>query len=471
MKVLLINPPSHQLLVGNNPKFLDEHRGYNPPLGLLYLAANIVRDGKHEVDILDTLVEELEYEDIGKTIQAKQPDVVGITAMSFTLLDVIKTVKLVKEANPKTIVVLGGPHVYLYPKETIELDGIDYVIIGEGEYSFVKFLEYLEGKQEPSSVPGLVYQDNGKMIKNEPAAIKEVDKIAFPARELAPYQKYNSLLFARSPVTTMFTSRGCPYQCTFCDRPHLGKKFRAHSADFVLGEMENCLQLGIRDFIIYDDTFTIKRDRVMAICKGILERKWDVAWDIRARVNTVDKELLQLLKETGCQGIHYGIESGTEKILKVLNKGITLNQAEEVFKMTRKAGINILAYFMIGCPTEKREDIDETFRVAKQLNPDFIHMTIFTPFPGTQIYFDGLKNGIIPEDVWRDFAKNPTSDFVPPHWNELFSREELEEILLEGYKKFYGRAGYIFKQLLRVRTFDDLKRKTKAGLNVLFPIK
>jgi radical SAM superfamily enzyme YgiQ (UPF0313 family) len=467
MKILLINPPCDQLLVGNNPEFLDEHRGYNPPLGLLYLAAAVVEDGRHEVTVLDSLVEEMTYKDIGKAITDIQPDVAGITTLSFTLLDVVKTVKLIKELCPNTKIVLGGPHVYLYPKETIELDGVDYLIVGEGENTFVKFLEFLEGNCDLPSVPGLVYMDQGKLIKNEPGTIAEIDNIAFPSRQLVPYQKYNSLLFARNPVTTMFTSRGCPYQCTFCDRPHLGKKFRAHSAEYVLREMENCIQLGIKDFIIYDDTFTVNRDRIVAICRGILQRKWDVAWDVRTRLDTVDEELLKLMKKARCQGIHYGIEAGTEKVLKVLNKGITLDLAAKVFGITRKVGIKILAYFMIGCPTETREDIAETFRMAKKLNPDFIHLTIFSPFPGTQIYFDGLKNGIIPKDIWGEFARNPTPDFVPPHWNEFFSRKELEKILIEGYQDFYGRSWYIFKQLLKVRTVGDLKRKAQAGLRVL----
>lgn len=467
MKILLINPPSNQLLIGNNPQFIDEHRGYNPPLGLLYLAAAVIEDGRHEIAILDSLVENISYNDLRNKIKNIQPDVVGITTMSFTLLDVVKTVKLTKEVCPDTKIVLGGPHVYLYPEETIELEGVDYLIVGEGEDAFVKFLEFLEGKCAPAAVPGLVYLDRGKLIKNKPATIAEIDNLAFPSRQLLPYQRYNSLLFARSPVTTMFTSRGCPYQCTFCDRPHLGKTFRAHSAEYVLKEMEHCIQLGIKDFIIYDDTFTVKRDRVIAICRGILENKWDIAWDIRARVDMVDEDLLRLMKKAGCQGIHYGIEAGTEKILKVLNKGITLDHTAEIFGITKKVGIKILAYFMIGCPTETREDIAETFRLAKKLNPDFIHLTIFSPFPGTQIYFDGLTDGIISKDVWREFARNPSSDFVPPHWIEYFSRQELEKMLLEGYQNFYGRSGYIIKQLLKVRTVDDLKRKAKAGLRIL----
>ncbi|MFQ5647469.1 MAG: B12-binding domain-containing radical SAM protein, partial [bacterium] len=246
------------------------------------------------------------------------------------------------------------------------------------------------------------------------------------------------------------------------------KKFRAHSAGFVLKEMESCVELGIRDFIIYDDTFTVNRKRVVAICRGILERKWEISWDIRARVTTVDLELLKLMKKAGCQGIHYGIEAGTEKILRVLQKGITIKQATEVFKMTKRLGIKTLGYFMIGSPTETAQDIEETFRVARRLNPDFIHLTIFTPFPGTQIYFDGLKQGVLSRDIWKEFARNPSPDFIPPHWGEMFTRQELQKMLISGYKGFYGRPGYIIKELLKVKSLSDLRRKARAGLKVLF---
>ncbi|MFQ5647580.1 MAG: B12-binding domain-containing radical SAM protein, partial [bacterium] len=219
MKVLLINPPSRQLLVGNNPKFLDEERGYNPPLGLLYIGTALAREGSHQVRVLDALVEELDYDALRTEIASEKPDVVGITAMSFTLLDVIKVVSLVKKVLPEAVVVLGGPHVYLYPEETLRLEGVDYLIVGEGEFAFLEFMEFLEGKRKRSSVSGLVCQEDGQIKKNAPAVIENVDEISLPDRTLLPYRKYNSLLFAGTPVTTMFTSRGCPYKCTFCDRP------------------------------------------------------------------------------------------------------------------------------------------------------------------------------------------------------------------------------------------------------------
>jgi radical SAM superfamily enzyme YgiQ (UPF0313 family) len=149
-----------------------------------------------------------------------------------------------------------------------------------------------------------------------------------------------------------------------------------------------------------------------------------------------------------------------------LNKGITIDQARQVFDLTRKHKIPILSYFMIGNPSETIDDIQTTFKVMKMLNPDYVHMTILTPFPGTKIYFDGLESGIIRKDYWREFAANPSPDFTPPHWDELFSREELNDLLVKGYKAFYVRPAYILNRILALRSFAEFKKKAMAGLKV-----
>jgi radical SAM superfamily enzyme YgiQ (UPF0313 family) len=194
----------------------------------------------------------------------------------------------------------------------------------------------------------------------------------------------------------------------------------------------------------------------------------NIAWDIRTRVDTVDENIIKHLKMANCRGIHYGIEAGAEKVLKALNKGITIKQAKQVFDLTEKYKIPILAYFMIGNPTETLDDIHTTFEVMKYLNPDYAHITIFTPFPGTKIYFDGLEKGVIKNDFWREFAKNPTPEFIPPHWNEFFTKEELNELLIRGYKFFYVRLSYILKRLTMLKSFAEFKKKAKVGIKVAF---
>ena len=473
MKILLINPPAFNELMGNNPAIIESERGYNPPLGLLLLAGYLLeRNPKHHVTVIDAQVEELSYAQLEQRLRNLDFDAVGITAMTFTLPDVKETIDVVKKVNPGCKIVLGGPHVNIYPGESIQMEGVDVVVLGEGEIRFSELLDNIDNPEKLKEISGLLFKDSEGQIAftGQPDIIPEktMDTLPFPARHLTPYQKYSSLLAKRTPITTAFTSRGCPFDCSFCNRPHLGKNFRALSPQRVVEEFEACIKLGIHEFLIYDDTFTIRKERVKEICRLVIQKKLDIGFDIRARVDTIDKEMLALLKQAGCRGIHYGIEAGTQKILKVLRKGINLQQAKEVFGLTRKYKMQTLAYFMIGAPSETLGDIYETFRVAKWLNPDFIHLTILTPFPGTPIYREGLDKGIIKNDYWRDFAEHLNKDFQPPYWEENFTRPQLEELIIKGYKSFYFRPGYMLKSLFKIRSLGELKRKVKAGIKVLF---
>lgn len=467
MKVLLINPPAENTILGNNPAIIDEERGYNPPLGLLYVAAYLQKNSSHEVEVIDSQVEELSYSELAEKMRKSTPELVGITTMSFTLVDVLETARLVKKVSTDIPVVLGGVHPYIYPKETISFPEVDYLVLGEGEIAFTELLNNFGRTEKLKSTKGLVFHDDGEIINTGPAPpIENLDSLPFPARSLTDYQKYSSLVAKRSPITTMITSRGCPYRCTFCSRPHIGKKFRARSSVNVVDEMEQCTKLGIREFLIYDDTFTIDRQRVIDICEEILRRKLDIGWDIRARVDSVDRKLLEKLAGAHCERIHFGVEAGTDKTLKVLGKGITIEDVKSAFRWTREAGIPTLAYFMIGSPGETREDILTSMRLARELNPDFVHITITTPFPATELYRQGLEEGVWKEDFWRSFAVRPGKNFRPLYWEKELSEEELWKLLKYAYKNFYNRPVYVMRQLMKIKSWSELKRKLRAGLKV-----
>lgn len=469
MNVLLINPPRMHEITGNNPSVIEASRGCNPPLGLLYIAAYMERNTAHTVQVADAQVEALDYPALEERIRLARPDVVGLTAMSLTLLDVMMTVAVVRRAAPEARVVLGGPHVHLYPEETIRLPGVDYLVLGEGEYTFSRLVDALSGPAAAlHGIPGIVFREDGRVIMTgAPGVIDDLDALPFPARHLVPYRRYSSILAAGSCATTIFTSRGCPYQCAFCDRPHMGTRFRARSPGNVVDELAVCHQMGIRDFLFYDDTFAVRQDRAMAIGRLIRERGLDIRFDIRTRVDTVSDELLATLARAGCQAIHYGVESGSPRILETLNKRIDLGMAEEVFRMTRRHGMSTLAYFMIGNPGETQDDIEMTFEVIRRLAPDYLHLTILTPFPGTQVYRMALETGVIPHDVWREFARQPVAGFVPPHWDACFSREELERLLARGYRGFYLRPRYVLRRLARLHSWSGFLRHLGAGLRVL----
>jgi radical SAM superfamily enzyme YgiQ (UPF0313 family) len=458
-------------LIGNNPEIIEEERGHNPPLGLLYLAGYLEKHSHHEISVLDAQAEELTYEQLEQVIIQKNADVVGIEAMTFTLIDVINTVQLVKKANPETKVVLGGPHVHIYPEETISLPGVDFLVQGEGERSFHYLIEHMNKPDQLKEAKGFVFKENGKVINTGISdSIYDLDNIPFPARHLTNIEKYSSLLARRDIITTMFTSRGCPYRCTFCDRPFspvIGREFRYRSAKNIVDEMEECTHMGIYEFLIYDDTFSVRKDRVIDLCDEIARRKLKIGWDVRAHVNTVTPDLIKAMRKAGCDRIHYGVEAGNDRMLKLIKKNSTVTRIKDAFKWTKENGIETLAYFIIGQQTETRKDIEDTLRLAKEIDPNYAHFTILCPYPATEIYLEGLKMGIIKEDVWKKFAQNPTHDFQPPYWEEIFTAQELRDTLVECYKDFYMRPGYIIKNMLQIRSMGEFKRKVKAGLKVM----
>ncbi|MBI4708681.1 MAG: radical SAM protein, partial [Candidatus Portnoybacteria bacterium] len=333
---------------------------------------------------------------------------------------------------------------------------------------FSQLINCLDKKSPLDNIKGLAYFDkkNNILIDNGPAeTIQDLDSLPFPARELTPYKRYSALIM-RSPVTSLFTSRGCPFRCKFCDRPALGKIFRARSAENVFQEIKECLKLGIKDFLIYDDTFTVDQQRVIDICKKIIDAKLDIQFNIRARVNTVNPELLHYLKKAGCLTIHYGVESGSEKILKSINKGITLKQVKQAFAWTRKEKIQALAYFMIGHPQETEEDIKKTLKFIRSIDADYVMISIYTPFPRTESYDLGIGQGVFP-DVWLELAKNPQMNFQMPIWGECFSKEELQNFMTKGYKAFYLRPKNILRQIAAIRNLHDFMKRFRAGLKII----
>ncbi len=465
----MIHPPSEHLIATNIPSAVDEERGFNPPLGLLYVAGYAQAKTSHQIMVMDCQAEEITQEEVEGRIREISPDVVAIQALTFTIIDARMVAQAAKRANSHCKVVMGGPHVHIFARETLAMPEVDFAIKGEGELAFTQLLSALEGQMAFDQVLGLAYRDpaTGQIKDNPPAPpVDDLDDLPYPARELTPVNKYYSLIAKRNPITTMFTSRGCPYRCLFCDRPTMGRRFRSHSATFVVNEMEACIKLGIREFLIYDDTFNVNRKRVFEICGEIKKRKLNIVFDIRARVDKMDEEMLAELASAGCDRVHYGVESGNAEVLKTLLKDIDLDQVRKIFKATRKHGMKTLAYFMIGNPGESREMVLKTIEFAKELDPDFVHFSVLTPFPATAIYYKALEEGLYPEDYWAEFAKNPTESFEPRLWEEHMTRAELIDLLKYAYKSFYLRPKIIIKNMTISHTPLDFYRKAKAGLRM-----
>jgi radical SAM superfamily enzyme YgiQ (UPF0313 family) len=434
-------------------------------MGLLYIQA-AVEGTRHESVFLDADLEGWDHEEAARQALSHRPDIVGLQAMSFTLPDAYLVAKALKRQNPEVKVLIGGPHPTIYPEETAALEAVDFAFAGEGEVGFPAFLDAFADPRADNAVPGIAFKTNGKVSYTpSPGLLKDIDSVSFPARRSSKYTRYSSVLAKRNPITIMITSRGCPYSCVFCNR--MGRKYRWHSAQHVLDEIEDILDLGIKEIFIHDDTFSIKRDRVRDICKGIIERGYDIIWEARTRVDCVDEEMLALMRKAGCHRLSFGVESGSEKVLKSIRKNISPDRVEKVFAWCRREGILTLADFMFGNLDEDADDIKKTLALVKRISPDFVQYSICSPYPGTPLYQTGLESGLIPRDVWLEFALDPLKDFHSPVWTQNFTEEELYRITTGAYRAFYMRPSFILNQLLKVNSFSQFGNLLRGAIGML----
>lgn len=457
--------PSLSNVTPNNYKNLNV--GHYPPLGLMYVASYLEKKSSHQVEILDLNVENINYRGLEEEIKRRAPDAVGIYTTCFTVYNAYEIANCAKKANPEIIVMLGGPHVDIYPKETAGLPSIDYLIMGEGEITVKELLDTLEKREDPSHIAGITYKNNGdiKTTVHRPLH-HSLDALPFPARHLLPYKRYYSLVGKSEISTTMMASRGCPSGCNFCYVQY-GKNLRMRSPENVCDEIEECVGMSIREFFFFDENFTINRKNVLTLCNEIKKRGLKIYFDIRSRVNTVDEEVLRRLKEAGCERIQFGVESGTTEILKAMNKRITTDQVRKAFRAAKNVGMTTYADFMIGYPGENLYQIHKTIDFAIELDPDFIQVGVTSLFPKTKIYIDALERGTLKTDVWSEMSSNPVEDFLPPLASETFSREELEALQRFAYRRFYLRSSYMLKRLLKITSFTQLFRQARAGYHII----
>jgi radical SAM superfamily enzyme YgiQ (UPF0313 family) len=470
MRVLFINPPAFNELTTQIGKKITDNSSFQPPLGLLYIASYLREHSDHEVRVIDSQVDRLSYDQLETEISLWKPDIVGLTAMTLTMVDVMLTAQLVKKVNPEIVVCLGGPHLVIYPEETIRLKAVDFVIRGDGEVSFSLLLRELVGERQFDRVPGLVYQDKDRGVHINPPMSPGpgLEDLPFPDRTMVPYQKYYSIMTANRPVGTMITAKGCPYSCIFCGEQTRHPVWRSGAS--VSREMELCKQLGIQEMFFVDDTFYVKKQAALAIAQALIDRRIGMPWGARARVNNLDREMLKKFKESGCRRLHIGVEAGTNKVLETLKKKITVEQARRAFKLCREVGIDTMAYFIIGNPGETLEDVKATLALACELEPTMVQFSRMTPMPATELYAMGLKSGILPHDYWKEYAQDPlgrvTKGFRPMLWTENFTEDELSSLTDFVTRGFYFRPRYILRSVMHVRSLHDAKRKVRAALDL-----
>jgi anaerobic magnesium-protoporphyrin IX monomethyl ester cyclase len=445
MDVVLINP-------------CDENAVKNclgfkvPPLNLMYLAASLEK-AELSVKILDDDIMQMGEEKITQMVSNMDPSIVGLTASTSNIKKALKYAESVKKTLPNSITMIGGPHTTFIPVETLqENECLDVVVVGEGEETVVdlaeKYLKY--GITCLNDVKGIVYRDKKGVIQvTQPRPlIKDLDSLPFPARHLVPFDAYG---VSKDQEGDMITSRGCVYSCGYCSSSLImGKRFRSRSPENVVDEVEELVDsYKIRNIAFLDDTFMMNKRRAGEIADEINLRGLDVSYVASSRVDMVNKALLAKLKSSGMSTLYYGVESGSQRVLDLMKKGITLKQAEDAVKSAKDEGIKVLTSFILGFPGETAEEMDKTIDFSIKLNADYSQYSILTPFPGTPIYHELKAKKLLDTENWDKYTVLKSVI----NYNDLgLSKKFVERKLAKAYLKFYTRPKYLLehKNMLKV---------------------
>lgn len=384
-----------------NPRF---EVSYQPPLGLAYLAASLQAASAGEVRIIDTTFTPLQ----AALADAPEPAVVGVYVMAPYLRHAQRTVAEVRERFGDVPIVAGGPYPTVQPEEAIQRLGIRYVVRGEGERTFPELIGALRSGADPAAVAGVSYRpapDAAVVHNADRPPVADLDALPFPARQLLPMDRYlrggtqKAFSYRGIRATTMLTSRGCPYRCTYC-QPTIDRLFgrvvRRRSAESILAEIEHLRRdYGVRGIFFVDDTFTCRRSAVLEFCDELHRRRLGVRLAINARVDTVDPELLAALKRAGGMTVMYGIESGNQRVLDDIHKRTTVKQIRQAVRWTHRAGLAVYGYFMIGSCEETPETIAQTFALARALPFDEVQFSMAAPYAGTYLHEQATALGLV----------------------------------------------------------------------------
>jgi radical SAM superfamily enzyme YgiQ (UPF0313 family) len=414
-----------------------------PGMGVLVLAA-VARTHGYRVHLVDAKQQGRSTDEVSRAIVALRPDYLGLSATTVSVTGGGRIAERVKQLLPSVVTVLGGPHVSAIPERTMDaFPSIDYGVVGEGEHSLFELLRRLEAGTSVDNVPGLVFR-RGQRVHANPRApyVDDLDALPMPAWDLLPDfpNGFRPPLFSypRTPVASVITSRGCPFSCTFCDRSTSGKRGRMHSVEYVVQLCRYLSAVGVRHIIFVDDLFTVRKQRVIDLCRAFLHAGLRVSWSCNSHPNLLDLDTLRLMKRAGCWQIAYGVESGSQRVLDVVKHEVRIPRMRETLRMTRAAGIRAKGYLMIGHPTEGLDSLAETAEFLKVAELDFCQITKFTPYPGTPAYPTIRDFGQFDEDWERMNAMNFA--FVP---NGL-STEILESYFDRLYRTFYSRPDVLW---------------------------
>jgi radical SAM superfamily enzyme YgiQ (UPF0313 family) len=408
-----------------------------------------------------------------------RPDLIGITSFTMSLYDVCLAARTARSVVPESHICMGGHHPIAFPFEAAMLPEFDSIIVGEGEAAFPELARALMAGDDYTRITGLYTREtirrheglqsgDARLLTDvtvPPAYVDNLDLLPFPDRSFILDTSYRSIVGASNRLTTMVSSRGCPYECTYCDVPY--KRYRQRSIVSVADEIRECLDMGYEEVHFFDDLFNIRPERVIGFCQEIIRRGYRITWDFRGRVNAVNRESLVQARKAGCRMISFGVETGSDEGLRLLKKNTTTAQIRDVFRWCRELGILTIADFMIGLPFERSaDDVKRNVDFLLELDPDYAQFAILSLFPNTEIFADAAGRGLIDPARWQEFARQPTTGFYVDHWEEYIALDELLRLQRESYRKFYLRPRYIWRSIISTCSWHEFTSKLQGALKI-----
>jgi radical SAM superfamily enzyme YgiQ (UPF0313 family) len=460
MRVLLVNP-DYEI-----ERYMGRHFGrmgwVMPPMGLLYLAAQLEREGI-EVEVYDAQIEE---RPLAAALNEARPEIVGITCATALVGSTLAAARLVRQTLPASTVVVGGVHPTVRPDDLVGSPDVDIAVRGEGLKTIVEICRALESgaDNELGTIAGTSHRLDGELVSNPPRPLEpDVDSFPFPARHLLPMEVYRMSpdLSIRPPMDIVFGAYGCPYDCVFCAaQTVMGGSFRARSLDNIMAEIDQVVrEQRPRSLLMGDDNFVLSKERTLDFCDRYAARGYHqtLPWQIATRVDSVDGEILQALKKAGCYLVSFGIESGVGRLLDTVEKGTVVGQAENAVRLAKEAGLYVRATFILGLPGETVEDSEATIRFSRRLPLDQVRFALATPFPGTELWEIAKAEGSVEIDDWMQL-----SSMGGYREEELFyvprgrTSDELKRLQRRANFGFYFRPRIMAGFAGRIRSFDEL---------------
>ncbi len=424
-----------------------------PYISLASLAGAALADG-HQVRILDLSVSRNPADELAQNLTVFRPNFVGVTFTSFLYREAKDIAAATKKNNRAVVTIAGGVHSSVLPRETLEDSEFDMAVYGEGELTLKEIINGVPREE----IAGLAFKQGSKIVVNRPRALMDdLDRLPFPAWHLYDLGRYRvpRINARRNPVGAIETSRGCPFQCIFCNKSVFGSRFRVKSPPRVVDEMAAMLRAGFREIHIWEDGFATNPDHAKAVCDEIVRRGLKFPWNVYngIRIGRLDEELFRKLKQAGCYRVSLGIESGSQEILDRVNKGITLDQVRNTVSLARSAGVETLSFFLVGLPGETEETMRRTIDFARELGCDLNKVGIATPIPGTPMFEEYERKGLIETRDWARYSFH-SREGVARHEN--LDYKTIRKYYDLFYKELYLSPSFIWKRFRRGLKTGDI---------------